>query len=144
MHTHKRGRSGSTRPATKRPPAWCKYQPEEVEALVIKLAREGHPPSMIGIILRDQYGIPLVRSITGKKVTRILREAGLAPKIPEDLDVLIKKATRLRRHLERHGKDYANKRALRIIESKIHRLSRYYARRGLLPPDWKYKPVIPL
>lgn len=49
-------------------------------------------PSQIGIFLRDQHGIPLVTSVTGSKVLRILKGAGLAPEIPEDLYFLIKKA----------------------------------------------------
>jgi len=140
MPKRKKGKSHSTRPVSKRPPSWCKYTPEEVEALVIKLAKDGHPPSKIGIILRDQYGIPLVKPITGKKITQILKEAGLAPPIPEDLEALIRRADNLYKHLEKHRKDIHNRRALQLIESKIHRLSDYYKRRGVLPPDWKYEP----
>lgn len=142
MPKKEKGKSHSTRPVTKRPPSWCRYQPEEVEALVIKLAKEGHPPSMIGTILRDQYAIPLVKSITGKSVTQILKEAGLASSIPEDLENLIVKATRLYAHLEKNRKDLHNKRALQLIEAKIHKLSRYYKRKGILPENWKYKPRV--
>ncbi|MEM2455020.1 MAG: 30S ribosomal protein S15, partial [Candidatus Bathyarchaeia archaeon] len=63
MPKREKGRSHSTRPVGKRPPAWCKYTPEEVVALVVKLAKEGNSPSKIGVILRDQYGIPLIKSI---------------------------------------------------------------------------------
>lgn len=139
MPKKEKGRSHSTRPVSKRPPAWCKYKPEEVEALVIKLAKEGHNPSKIGIILRDQHSIPLTKPITGKTISQILREAGLAPSLPEDLEMLLGKAARLRVHLERNRKDLHNKRALQIIEAKIYKLSRYYKRKGLLPPDWKYQ-----
>jgi len=135
-----KGKSQSTRPVREGPPAWVKYRPEEVENLVVELGRKGYPPSMIGIILRDQYGIPLVKQITGKKITQILREKGLAPEIPEDLANLIKRAIKIRRHLEEHPKDYHSKRGLQLIEAKIHRLSKYYKRRGVLPPDWKYEP----
>jgi len=134
-----KGRSHSIRPVSKRPPGWCRYKPEEVEALVIKLAKEGHAPSKIGTILRDQHGIPLTKSITGKTVTKILKDAGLAPSLPEDLETLMKKAASLHVHLEKNKKDIHNKRALQIIEAKIHKLSRYYKREGVLPPDWKYK-----
>lgn len=134
-----KGRSHSTRPVSKRPPVWCKYKPEEVEALVIKLAKEGHAPSKIGTILRDQHGIPLTKSIAGKTVTKILKDAELAPSLPEDLETLLKKAARLHAHLEKNEKDLRNKTALQIIEAKIHKLSRYYKREGVLPPDWKYK-----
>ncbi|MEM2970824.1 MAG: 30S ribosomal protein S15 [Candidatus Bathyarchaeia archaeon] len=140
MPKQEKGKSHQTRPVTKRPPSWCKYQPEEVEALVVKLAKEGVPPSRIGTILRDQYAIPLVKSITGKTITKMLRDAGLAPAIPEDLANMLKRAESLAVHLERNKKDLHNKRALQILEAKIHKLSRYYKREGILPQNWKYEP----
>ena len=139
MPKTEKGRSHSIRPVSKRPPTWCRYTPEEVEALVIKLAKEGHSPSRIGTILRDQYGIPLVKPIMGKAVTQLMKDAGLAPSVPEDLENLLTKASRLYVHLERNRKDKPNKRALQIIESKIYKLSRHYKREGVLPPDWKYE-----
>ncbi|MEM4713174.1 MAG: 30S ribosomal protein S15 [Candidatus Bathyarchaeia archaeon] len=142
MPKQEKGKSHSTRPVSKRPPSWCKYQPEEVEALVIKLAKEGHPPSQIGTILRDQYAIPLVKPLTGKTITQILKEAELAPPIPEDLGNLLKKAARLSAHLEKHRKDLHNKRALQLVEAEIHKLARYYKQEGVLPPHWKYEPKI--
>jgi small subunit ribosomal protein S15 len=137
---HEKGRSQSTRPPKLVKPAWVSMKPEEVEELVVSLYRKGYPPSMIGMILRDTYGIPSVRAVTGKKLVRILRERGLAPEIPEDLANLIRRAARVRRHLEEHPKDYHSKRGLQLIESKIHRLVKYYKRIGVLPPDWEYKP----
>jgi len=137
-----KGRSHSTRPISHRSPSWCRYTSEEVEALVVKLAREGNSPSKIGVILRDQYGIPLVKPIVGKSITEILKDNNLAPSIPEDLGMLIRKASRLHAHLERNRGDKHNKRALQIVESKIHRLSKYYKRKGLIPKDWKYTPTV--
>ena len=134
-----KGRSHQTRPVAKRPPSWCRYTAEEVEALVIKLAKEGHPPSKIGIILRDQHGIPLTKPITGKSVSQILKERELAPSLPEDLENLMRKATRLHVHLDKNKADLGNKRALQIVEAKIYKLARYYKRKGVLPPDWKYE-----
>lgn len=63
------------------------------------------------------------------------------PKIPEDLETLMKKATSAVRHLEKNRKDYPNKRDLALIESKIHRVSSYYRRIGRIPKEWTYKPV---
>ena len=131
--------SHQTRPVTKRPPTWCRYTPEEVEALVIRLAKDGHPPSKIGTILRDQHGIPLTKPITGRTIYQILKEAKLAPSLPEDFETLLRKAARLRVHLEKNRKDLSNKRALQVIEAKIYKLSRYYKRKGVLPPEWKYE-----
>ncbi|HIQ49753.1 MAG TPA: 30S ribosomal protein S15 [Nanoarchaeota archaeon] len=138
MYARKKGKSGSKKPLTKA--TWVEYTPEEVEQLVVKLAKEGYSSAMIGLILRDQYGIPSVRDITGKKITKILAEHGLAPKIPEDLFNLLKKAVNLRKHLEVHRKDKHSRRGLELLESKIRRLAEYYIRKGKLPKDWKYDP----
>jgi small subunit ribosomal protein S15 len=142
MPKQEKGKSHSIRPVSRRPPSWCSYQPEEVEALVIKLAKEGHSPSSIGTILRDQYAIPLVKPITGKSITEILRGEELAPSMPEDLANLIKKAQSLGVHVEKNKKDLHNKRSMQMIEAKIHKLSRYYKREGVLPRNWKYEAKI--
>jgi small subunit ribosomal protein S15 len=139
MPKTEKGRSHSTRPVSRRPPSWCKYQPEEVEAFVIKLAKEGHSLSAIGTILRDQYAIPLVKPITGKSISDILEAGGMAPSMPEDLANLVKKAQGLAVHMDRNKKDLHNKRSMQVIEARIHKLSRYYKREGVLPKNWKYK-----
>ena len=92
MPKKEKGMSHQTRPVTKRPPEWCRYTAEEVEALIMKLAKEGHPPSKIGIILRDQHGIPLAKPITEKSVTQILKERKMFSSLPEDLENLLRKA----------------------------------------------------
>ncbi|MCC6045621.1 MAG: 30S ribosomal protein S15 [Ignisphaera sp.] len=135
-----KGQSHSIRPARMGPPKWVKYTPEEVEALVVELAKMGYTPSMIGIILRDQYGIPLVKSITGVKLTKILKKHGVMLPIPEDLLRLMARAVNLRRHLAEHPKDFTSKKGLIEIESKIHALVKYYKKTGKLPPDFTYEP----
>ncbi|HLC01329.1 MAG TPA: 30S ribosomal protein S15 [Candidatus Bathyarchaeia archaeon] len=139
MPKQEKGKSHSIRPVSRRPPSWCKYQPEEVEAFIIKHAKEGHSLSGIGTILRDQYAIPLVKPITGKSISETLEASGLKPSMPEDLGNLIKKATSLSVHMEKNKKDLHNKRSMQIIEARIHKLSRYYKREGVLPKNWKYE-----
>ncbi len=134
-----RGGGRSTRPVSKRPPNWVVYQPDEVKALVINLAREGKSQSQIGNILRDEHGVPLVKPIVGYGIRKILEEAGLAADVPQDLYDLMVKATRLRRHMERNPKDYSNKRGLILTESMIYRLTKYYKKKGRLPRDWHYR-----
>jgi len=109
---------------------------------VLKLAREGNSASTIGVLLRDRYAVPLVRSITGKTVKQILAGQQQSTALPEDLATLVKKAEDLRRHLEKNRKDYVNKRSLAMVESKIHRLVKYYRSRRLLRPEWEYKHVV--
>ncbi len=130
------------RPVSRRPPSWCKYQPEEVESFIIKLAKEGHSLSSIGTILRDQYAIPLVKPITGKSISDTLKASSLAPAMPEDLTNLMKKAQGLAVHMDKNKKDLHNKRNMQIIEARIHKLSRYYKREGILEKKWKYVPKI--
>lgn len=137
-----RGRSRSTRPVSKRPPDWIEYQPDEVKALIINLTREGKAPSEIGNILRDEHGIPLVKPIVGQGILQVLYEAGLAPRLPEDLYNLMVKAAQLRRHMERNPKDFNNKRGLQMTESRIYRLTRYYKRERMIPADWNYRSEI--
>ncbi len=64
---------------------------------------------------------------------------GLAPSLPEDLYHLIKKAVAVRKHLERNRNDKDSKFRLILIESRIHRISRYYKTARQLPPNWKYE-----
>lgn len=140
MPKQEKGISHQTRPVTKRPPAWCRYTAEEVEALIMRLSKEGHPPSKIGTIIRDQYGVPLAKPITGKSVTQVLKERGVVSTLPEDLENLLRKATRLHVHYDKNKADLHNKRSLQIVEAKIYKLSRYYKREGVLAADWKYSP----
>jgi small subunit ribosomal protein S15 len=142
MPKQEKGKSHPTRPVSKRPPSWCKYQPEEVEALIVKLGKEGNSPSRIGTILRDQHSVPLSKPITGKRILMVLKENNMAPSMPEDLASLLKKAESLGLHLEKNNTDLYNRRAMQLIEAKIHKLSRYYKRVGILPKPWKYEPKI--
>jgi small subunit ribosomal protein S15 len=142
MPKQEKGKSHPIRPVSKRPPSWCKYQPEEVESLIVKLAKEGNSPSRIGTILRDQYAVPLAKPIIGKRVMKVLKENNLAPSMPEDLASLLKKAESLALHLEKNRTDLYNRRALQLIEAKIHKLSRYYKHKGILPSGWKYEAKI--
>lgn len=52
---------------------------------------------------------------------------------------ILSQAVAVRRHLERNRKDKDSKFRLILIESRIHRLSRYYKTVGVLPPTWRYE-----
>lgn len=142
MHARRKGKSHSTRPLVLTRPEWVEVDKGEVEKLVIDMAREGKGLSEIGMILRDQYGVPTARQVLGKKLLKFLEEKGISPEIPEDLKNLLERAQRLREHLRVHRKDWKNKHALELIEAKIHRLAKYYKRIGRLPKDWKYSTAV--
>ena len=117
MHSRKKGKSRSKKPNVKVVPEWVHYSKKEIEDIIVKLSKDGHPPSVIGLILRDQYGVPDVKLICKKTVTEILRSHNIKTDIPEDLLNLIKRAVRMRRHLENNSKDIYNK--TKLIQHSI-------------------------
>ncbi|MBN1802366.1 MAG: 30S ribosomal protein S15 [Candidatus Lokiarchaeota archaeon] len=140
IHSRKKGKSGSTRPSRLEKPAWVERSAKDVEDDVVKLAKKGHTKSMIGTILRDSYGVPLVKVVTGKKLSKILDENNIESALPEDLTFLVKKALAIRKHLENNHKDLEGKKGLQRTESKIYRLIKYYKKSDVLAPDFKYDP----
>ena len=140
MHTRRKGKSGSKHPLRTSKPDFVAYDQGEIEELIVKLAKEEKTPSKIGIILRDQYGIPSVKDATGKKIGFFLEKNNAAGKLPEDLSNMINKALSLRKHLVGNKKDNHNARSLHLVESKIHRISKYYRATGKLPESWRYDP----
>ena len=116
------------------------FSDEEIEEMILKFNKEGKSTSEIGIILRDQYGIPSVKEVTGERITQILKRNDQAGKYPEDLMNLIKRAVNIRDHLAENPKDLHSKRGLTIIESRIRRLASYYVNEGALPEGWRYNP----
>ena len=104
----------------------------------MKLAKDGHQSAMIGLLLRDQYGIPMVRAVTGKTILQILEKNQVASEIPEDLFNLLKKSVKLHAHMQRHKSDAHSKHGLELLESKIRRLIKYYIVTQKLPEDWRY------
>lgn len=139
MYSRKRGKSGSHKPSGEKA-AWVTHKPAEIEEIVVKLAKSGKSNAEIGTILRDQYGVPSIRAGTGKKALQILRDKDIAPSLPDEMLSLLKRAVKLRAHLEGNKHDRYSKRGLELTESKIRRLAKYYKRGRELPADWKYDP----
>lgn len=138
MHTRRKGKSGSRRPMIKENPDWVTLSADEIVDHIVKLAQDGTSSAKIGLILRDQYGVPNVKLATGKSLTEIRTEQNVSTSLPEDLTNLIVKAITLSNHLKENRGDLHNKRSLNLIESKIRRLEKYYKGTGVLPRDWKY------
>ncbi|MBS3146878.1 30S ribosomal protein S15 [Candidatus Woesearchaeota archaeon] len=138
MHSRKKGKSGSIKPIKKTKPTWVRYSDIEIEALIVKLAKTGNTPSKIGLILRDSYGVPDVKIAAQKSITSILKQHKLMAEYPEDFISLIRREVNLTKHLEKNRKDQVAKRGIQLTASKIHRLSKYYKKKGILPMNWKY------
>jgi len=140
MYSKRKGKSGSIRPAVLKTPEWVKISKEDCENLIVKFAKEGKSMAEIGLILRDQYAVPLVKLVLGCKIKDVIEKHQLLPKLPEDIAALAKKALRIRKHLEENKKDKDSWKGLRRTESRIMMLIKYYKNTGALPLKFKYKP----
>ena len=93
----------------KEKPAWLKTSQEEMEKIVVNLAKQGLTAEKIGLVLRDTYGIPTTR-VYGKRLTQILKEQGIKAKA--DLENTEEKVEKLKKHLEKNKQDKKSKYAL--------------------------------
>ena len=138
IYSRKKGKSRSKRPAKRVKPNWVGYDKKVVEQLIVKLGKARMSAAQVGLTLRDSYGIPDVKAITGKRIEQVFIENGITHKLPEDLIALIKRDITIMKHLDMHKKDGPSLRGLILTESKIGRLANYYKRTKKLPEDWKF------
>jgi len=82
---------------------------ENIEQIVIDLAKQGNTPSKIGIILKEKHNVAKIK-LLGKKITKILKEN----KIPyeTDLDMVSKKLSKIEAHYEKNKQDKRAKREI--------------------------------
>lgn len=100
---------------------WVKLKPEEIEKLIIDLAEKGTPPEKIGLILRDQHGIPKAK-LLGKKIGQILRENNI--KIDSERKNIENKIERLKTHFARHKHDYIAQRRMVQKASRVKKMEK--------------------
>ncbi len=139
LHSKKKGKSGTKRPKSRETPEWAPAKKDEIEEMILKMAREGVPPAKIGLILRDQHGIANLRAHLGMTLKAFLAKEKALGDYPEDLLNLIKKAVRITSHIKASKNDVHNQVKLGHVESKIQRLVKYYSSKGMLPPGWRYE-----
>ena len=120
----------------RRAPSWIKLKPEDLQKQVGKLA-EKYDALVVDVTLRDGFNVPQVKLVTGIKFLRILKKEGFAPSIPEVLYFFVKKAKSIQKHLDKNRNDRDSKFRLILVESRFHRLVRYYRRVRSLPANWK-------
>lgn len=116
--------------------SWVTYDKDELEKLILKLAKEGNASSKIGVILRDQYGIPSTK-VMGIRIDKVV-EKEVKRDVPDDLFDLLEKAVNLHAHVNKYKKDRKSRHDLDYVESKIRRLAKYYRASKKLPKTWEY------
>jgi len=97
---------------------WVKTKPEEIEKIVVELGKQNTPSEKIGLILRDQHGIPKAK-IFGKKIGKILKESGI--EMNSEHDHLSKKMDKIKKHFAKHKHDYTTQRAIMKYTSRLNK-----------------------
>ncbi|MFA5173981.1 MAG: hypothetical protein WC438_02250 [Candidatus Pacearchaeota archaeon] len=107
-------------------PVWLKYTSEEVKAIILKLADKGLSAEKIGLVLRDQYGIPKV-NLYNLKVGQVLKEKNkfIEPTLT-NLEVKLKKIIE---HSKKNRQDKRTGRSLIITQAKLKKTKEYLARK---------------
>jgi len=128
MYGRGRGKAGSHPPKPEKP-LWIKLSDKEIEEIVVKISKQGSSPAKIGLVLRDNYGIPSTKTVLGKKIQKILDEHGIKAE-SHDMISLEKRITSLKKHIEKNRKDQTAIRGLQIKKEKVRRLEKYNKKRA--------------
>lgn len=116
--------SESEKPMKK--PVWLKHTEDEVKAIIQKLANKGLTAEKIGLVLRDQYGIPKV-SLYGLRIKKVLQEKNMY-KEPTTLN-LQKKVEKIIKHNKKNRGDQKAKRSFIISQAKLKKSEDYQKRK---------------
>ncbi|VVB78238.1 30S ribosomal protein S15 [uncultured archaeon] len=107
-------------------PLWLKYTADEVKAIILKLGNKGISAEKIGLILRDQYGIPKV-NLYGFKIKQVLEEKG---KFEEPTTTNLKaKLNQIVEHYKKNKGDKKAERSLIITKAKLKKREEYQLKR---------------
>jgi small subunit ribosomal protein S15 len=144
MHTRKHGKSKSRKPVLDEKDfgkGSGELSKEQIEELIIEYAKQGTGPAQMGERLKKEHGVKYIRQATGKRLGKILEEKGFKGDIPPDMMDLMKRAVRMRKHIDKNKRDVHSTTRLKRTESKIWRLTSYYIKKGALPAKWRYNPA---
>lgn len=103
-------------------PVWLKYTEEEVKEIILKLADKGLTTEKIGLVLRDQYGIPKVK-IYNLKIGEVLKEKNKFTE-PSLLN-LQKRKDRVEGHSIKNKQDKKAERSLILVKAKLKKVKEY-------------------
>ena len=109
-------------------PVWLKFDNKDIEAIILKLAKQGMTSEKIGAELRDSYGIPSAK-LYNKKIGKILKENNMYK--DSSLENLQKKRKLIEKHLEKNNQDKKARRALMILAARISKLEKYKKRKNV-------------
>lgn len=103
-------------------PTWVKMKEPELKKVILDLS-DKFPPSQIGMVLRDQYGIPTTK-IFNKRLKVYLTELGVEKN--EDLDNAEKKVEKMREHLKKNVTDKKAKHKFQKAQARLNITRKYF------------------
>lgn len=109
-------------------PIWLKAKKEEVKRIIIDLAKKGLTPEKIGLILRDQYGIPKAEIVTGERILQTLQKNNINQK-PQEIIHLEKKKEKIEKHIKLNKKDKTAIRGYILTSSKLKKKMDYHSKK---------------
>lgn len=97
---------------------WTKIKPAEIEKIVVDLARQGIAPEKIGLILRDQHGVPKAK-LLGIKIGKILAKNKIETN--SETKNISNKIENLKKHSEKNKHDYTAMRKAVMYTARINK-----------------------
>jgi small subunit ribosomal protein S15 len=110
---------------TSQKPLWLKMSEEDLKKVIKELA-DKYQPAQIGIILRDQYGVPSTK-VYGKKLKAYLKELGVDSN--PDLENAQKKFDKITEHMKENVTDKRSKHKMQKAQTRLNILRKYFARK---------------
>jgi small subunit ribosomal protein S15 len=97
---------------------WTKIKPSEAEKIIVDLARQGESPEKIGLILRDQHGLPKAK-LLGLKIKKVLEKNKLG--VDSEKKNIQTKIESLNKHSLKNKHDYTAIRKAVMYSARINR-----------------------
>ncbi len=100
---------------------------ENIESLVIEIAKKEKSPAKIGLILKEKHNIPKTKTL-GKKITQILKENNI--EYQDDLKIVNEKIEKIKKHFDKNKQDKRSKRELVKFIGLRRKLEKYNKKRN--------------
>jgi len=107
-------------------PVWLKLTEDELKKIILDLS-EKYQPAQIGLILRDQYGVPTTK-VFGKKLSSYLKESGKNENF--ELKNVEKKVEKIKEHMKNNITDKRAKHKFQKSNSKLNAIRKYSEKRN--------------
>ena len=109
-------------------PVWLKFTKQEVEAIILKLGNKNMSAEKIGLVLRDQYGIPNVK-LYNIRIKEILEKKDLFKE--PTVSNLEEKLEKIINHYKKNKQDKNAERSLIITKAKLKKSKEYHNKKTL-------------